>query len=207
MKIARYATWVALGIGAATFLAAYYLLALTGWQVWIALSIAAVICLCTASASWLLLDRRSEREVRLDSYLDEAEQKVRIVQLKLRQISSLGARIQHRDTRLLLDQINHDVDQLITRVRVKNTNELLSSAERIDNYLKQVVSVAEKYADIEAYPRYYKDSPGKLTQIQQGLRSFDEYIVASTIALEEGDSFTLEVDVKMLDAARYRRLS
>lgn len=206
MKIARYATWIALGIGAATFLAVYYLLTSVGWSLGVALGIAAIVCLCASGAAWLLLDRRTDREVRFDSYLDEAEQKMRIVQLKLRQVNAFAAKIRHRETAALLRQICHDVDQLITRVRVKNATELLSSAERIDNYLKQVVSVTEKYVDIEAYSRYYKDPTGKLTQIQQGLRSFDEYIVTSTIALEEGDTFALEVDVKMLDAVRYRRL-
>lgn len=207
MKIARYATWIALGIGVAIFLVAYYLLTSVGWSLWIALGIAAIVSLCTSGASWLLLDRRSEREARFDTYLDEAEQKVRLVQLKLRQINVFAAQIRHQATATLLGQICHDVDQLITRVRAKNAAELLSSTERIDNYLQQVVSVTEKYVDIEAYPRYYKDPAVKRELIQQGLQSFDEYIVASTIALEDGDTFALDVDVQMLDAAKYRRLA
>jgi hypothetical protein len=207
VKIARYATWIALGIGAATFLAAYYLLSSTGWSLPIAIGIAAAVCLCSAFAAWLLLDRRSEQEVRFESYLDEAEQKVKLVQQKLQLLHMLAAKVRQRDTSLLLDQLCYDVEQLITRVRTRNANELLSSAEVIDNYIKQVVAVTEKYKDIEAYPRYYKDPSNKLAQIQQGLRSFNEYIVASTIAVEESDTFARDVDVQMLDASRYRRLS
>ncbi|GHO41969.1 5-bromo-4-chloroindolyl phosphate hydrolysis family protein [Ktedonospora formicarum] len=207
MKIERYATLIALGIGVAVFLIAYFLLTSVGWSLWIAIGIAAISCLCISGASWLLLDRRSEREIHFDTYLDEAEQKVRIVQLKLRQIKAFAAKLRHQATAALLNQICYDVDQLITRIRAKNATELLSSAERVDNYLKQVVSVTEKYVDIEVYPRYYKEPNIKLEQIRQGLQSFDEYVVASAIALEEGDAFALDVDVQMLDAAKYRRLT
>jgi hypothetical protein len=207
MKFARYATWLALGMGAATFLAAYYLLAGVGWSPIIALSIAAVICLCASVASWLLLDRRSAQEIRTDAYMAEAEQKVQLLHQKIRQLQGFAARIRQHETARLVEQICHDVDQLITRVRAKNSTELLSSAETVSNYIKQVVSVTEQYIDIEAFPRYYKEPDKKLVQIRQSLRSFDEYVVASTTALEESNTLMLDVDMQMLDAARYRRLS
>ncbi|HET8845779.1 MAG TPA: 5-bromo-4-chloroindolyl phosphate hydrolysis family protein, partial [Ktedonobacteraceae bacterium] len=177
MKIARYATWIALGIGAATFLAAYYLLAAVGWTTLVAVGVAAVLCLCAAFASWLLLDRRSTQEIRSDEYILEAEQKVQQLQQKLRQLNAFAARIRQRETAALLIQLCNDVDQLILRIRAKNKAELLSSAETVSNYINQVVSVAEQYIDIEAYPRYYKEPERKLAQIQQSLRSFDEYLV------------------------------
>lgn len=207
MKIARYATWIALGVGAAIFLAAYYLLTAVGWTTLIAVGVAAVLCLCASFAAWLLLDRRSMQEIRSDEYMLEAEEKVQLLQQKLRQLNTFAARIRRRETAALLTQLCNDVDQLIIRVRARNQAELLSSAETINNYINQVVSVTEQYIDIEAYPRYYKDPDRKLLQIQESLQSFDEYLVASTTALQEGSALLLDVDMKMLDAARYRRLS
>jgi hypothetical protein len=70
-----------------------------------------------------------------------------------------------------------------------------------------MLPLVEKYIDIEGYARYYENPSQKLQEIQEGFQSFDGYLVNSIKLINQGQNLILDVDLKMLEAAQYRRLA
>jgi len=106
-----------------------------------------------------------------------------------------------------LNEMCNDTEELLRRIQKHHSSDLLSSATTLDGYITRMLPLVEKYVDIEDYARYYEDPYQKLQEIQEGFQSFDGYLVNSIKLINQGQNLVLDVDLKMLEAARYRRLA
>jgi hypothetical protein len=203
----RLAIPIALGGGAVTFVIAFFLFRNANWSVLPALLISLVLFVLATVGIWYLTDSRSSRQVDLDAYALQAEQKVQAVLRQVQQIRLLAKEIQNHQITALIQDMCNDVEELLRRIRQHNPSTLLSSATTLDGYIVRMVPLVEKYIDIANYKRYYEYPDQKLQEIQGGFSSFDTYLVNSIKLITQGQSLVLDVDLQMLEAAQYRRLT
>jgi hypothetical protein len=205
--LTRFAIFIALGGGAITFVVAFFLLQRANWPVVTALLISLVLFALATVGIWLMADSRSARQVEMDAYALQAEQKAHAVLEQVQQVRSLLQRIQNYQSRTTLNEMCNDVEELLRRIQKHYASDLLSSATTLDGYIIRMLPLIEKYIDIEGYARYYESPQQKLQEIQEGFQSFDNYLVNSIKLINQGQNLVLDVDLKMLEAARYRRLA
>jgi hypothetical protein len=207
MNLSRYSIPIALVSGVIAFVITYFALSHANWVGVFSLGGAALVFILVVLGVWLVTDSRTSQQVQLDTYAVTAESEVEKVLTKLDQIRKLTQRIRSSETKELLLQTCSDVDQLLRRIRQYNQTTLFSAATTLDGYVEKIVLAAEKYIDIQSFPRYYTKPTELLSQIQSGLTSFEEYVVASIQGVQAGEQLGLDVDLKLLDAAKYSRLT
>lgn len=208
MKVlARFAIFIALLGGAITFVIAFFLLQRANWPLVTALLISLVLFVVATVGIWLMADSRSHREVEMDVYALQAQQKAREVLRQVQQVRSMLQRIQNYQAKAILQEMCNDVEELLRRIQKHHASDLLSSATTLDGYIFRMLPLVEKYVDIEGYARYYENPQQKLQEIQEGFQSFDGYLVNSIKLINQGQNLVLDVDLKMLEAARYSRLA
>ncbi len=205
--LTRFAIFIALGGGAIIFVIAFLLLQSAHWSVVAALLISLVLFALATVGIWLLADSRSTRQVEMDAYTLQAEQKSSTVLRQVQQVRSLLQRIHNSQAKALLNEMCSDVEELLRRIQKHHSSDLLSSATTLDGYIVRMLPLIEKYIDIEGYARYYENPSQKLQEIQEGFQSFDGYLVNSIKLINQGQNLILDVDLKMLEAAQYRRLA
>jgi hypothetical protein len=203
----RFAIPLALAGGAITNVIAYFLLRNANWSVLPALLISLVLFALATVGIWYMADSRSSRQVELDAYTLQAEQKVQVVLRQVQQIRQLSQNIQARRTMTQLQRMCSDVEELLCRIRKQNPTSLLSAATTLEGYIARMEPLVEKYIDIQAYRRYYEDPDQKLREIQGCFSNFDGYLVESIKLINHGQNLVLNVDIQMLEAAQYRRLT
>jgi hypothetical protein len=203
----RFAVPLALVGGAITFVIAYFLLRNANWSVLPALLISLVLFALATLGIWYMADSRSSRQVELDAYALQAEQKVQVVLRQVQQIRQLSQNIQTHPTVTQLQRMCGDVEELLRRIRQQNPTSLLSAATTLEGYIASIEPLVEKYIDIQAYRRYYENPDQKLREIQGCFSSFDGYLVESIKLINHGQNLVLNVDIQMLEAAQYRRLT
>jgi len=207
VKLTKLAIPIALVAGVVAFAITFVLLQAAYWSTLLALLISLGILALVAWGVWKLLDNRTDRQVEQDAYALEADRKVREVLAKIGQIRTYTRQISERSVFETLQQMCADVEQLVTRIKQKNPTGLLSQATTLDGYLVRMVPLVEKFIDITSHQRYYENAQRQLQEIKGGFSSFDEYVVKSITLLEEGQQLILNVDLKMLEATKYTRLT
>src|SRR5256885_16566637 len=106
--LTRFAIFIALGGGAITFVVAFFLLQRANWPVVTALLISLVLFALATVGTWLVVDNRSARQVEMDDYALQAEQKAHEVLRQVQQVRSLLPRIQKSQTRTTLHEMCND---------------------------------------------------------------------------------------------------
>jgi hypothetical protein len=207
VKLTKFAVPIALVAGVIAFAITFVLLSSAYWSPLLAALISLGILSLVSFAVWRLLDNRTDREAEQDAYTWEADRKVREVLAKVEQIRRYTRQISEYNVAETLEQMCEDVEQLVRRIKQRNPSGLLSQATTLDGYLVRMVPLVEKYIDITDYQRYYGSPQKKLQEIKEGFQSFDEYVVKSITLLEEGQQLILNVDLKMIEAAKYTRLT
>jgi hypothetical protein len=206
-SLTRFAILIALAGGALTFIIAFFLLRNANWSVLPALLISLLLFVLATIGIWFMADTRSSRQIELDAYTLQAEQKAQAVLQQVQQLRRLAQQVRNRQAHSLLQHICTDADELLRRIRKQHPSSHLSAATTLDGYITRMVPLAEKYIDIYTYKRYYENPDQKLQEIQEGFASFDGYLVNSIKLITQGQHLVLDVDLKMLEAAQYTRLA
>jgi predicted PurR-regulated permease PerM len=199
---------IALGVGAAAFIAALFLLqAIANWSVLAALIGAIVAFILAAAGAWLIADSRGTQQLQLDAYAVETQQKMQEALAKLAALRAYIPQIHDQETAHLLGQVCDDVEKLFERIRTNNANSLLSSAVIMSGHLTSLQWVFDQYIDIQQNPRYFDNPAEKFQKGGEALRSFDQYVMNSIRLLETGQNAQFEVAIKQLEASQYSALT
>lgn len=205
--LTRFAILIALAGGALTFMLAFFLLRNANWSVLPALLISLVLFALATIGIWFMADTRSSRQIESDAYTLQAEQKAQAVLQQLQQLRRIAHSVRNRKAYTSLQHICNDTDELLRRIRQRHPSDLLSAATTLDGYITSMVPLVETYIDIYANKRYYENPDQKLQEIQDGFASFEGYLVNSIRLITQGQHLVLDVDLKMLEAAQYKRLA
>ncbi|MBA3945092.1 MAG: hypothetical protein H0X37_11085 [Herpetosiphonaceae bacterium] len=207
IKRGQLAVPVALLGGVAVFGATFLVLRSANWSLVISLLVASVLFLLAATGVWLMVDTRSTRQVEFDVYSAEAELKVRAVLKQLSEIRRHAATIVAPQTKQLIEQECADTEVLITRIRERNSNALLSTATILQGHIANLVVVIDQYVDIQQHPRYFDAPDEKLRQGEAAIAGFADFLVKSIKLVERGDTLGYDVALKMLEATKYSALT
>ena len=177
------------------------------WPFLPAVVVSLVVCLIAAAGLWFVLDSRPGSQVEIDAYSVQAETELFGIRRQADRITDYARRIEKTDTAQLLRQTHDDLIVLLDTLEKKNPNARLSAATVLNGHMENLLRVLDQYVDIEQRPRFFDNPDGKKQQAEEGIKSFDTFLINSVKLLEQGDNIGFEAALKMLQPMQYTALS
>lgn len=144
---------------------------------------------------FLLIRRRFIRSARRQKdYTPEQLQEV------MSEILQLSEAIGDRQVAQSIRETAHDVSQLFARLKKRIPDQIQQVTAQYKGILETVKKVADRFADIEQHPRYYKQPDTLLRDGRRAIQQYQQGVIQNIQEIEEGSLTDFRVDTKILEA-------
>lgn len=193
--IKRYATPIALAVAVVVYLVFFVLLA----DASLAVRLFAPAGLAAVAAIGVqFMGSRTAAEVQQDNYSDMARDRVRRVNELLNQAVRSASRIANPQVRQGIELASHQVPELLARIEAGEPASLYSSASKFEGHVSSLAGLVDKYADIEARPRYYDNPEQRLADGEAAIERFNQFTVDSIRLVNQGDMSEYQANLQLV---------
>jgi hypothetical protein len=118
---------------------------------------------------------------------------------QLERIAHLREQVHDPEFQSALFNICNDLERYFLRYSSNKSRDTVTFAE----HLKGVISVLEKYIEVQDHPRYYNDPSATLERGKKSVCDFGDFVITSIRNGNDADLLNYKVDTKILGAKKY----